>query len=263
MDSLMKILKLFTYTLSAMFLILSACGQALPEQLPDLPFVVTLTPDAQMSEYPTNLPGLVQATEPVAQPTPTITSTTAPASASPLPTEPSFTPTDQATYIPYIPTATETLLPPLELPTEKSREPALAEWTGLPTYPGDSEPGLLFRVDYDPKKWAQTAGNYGEIVLANRVIEYCTLSPWTGRGLPVDWKVTHEIRVIGSATYEINSVSAQDVLKFVSYVGGDKRVLTGFQVSFEQGSEQCLSDAETVLGTLRSFSAIPTFTPSP
>jgi len=240
-----------------MFLLLCACAQQ-----PKLPFVVTLTPEAQPTSAIQNTPRLFQATEPAIQPTPGITNTPAQATItfSPQPVEASSTPTNQTTYIPYLPTATETLLPPLELPTEKPRAPAFIAWTGQPTYPGDSEAGLLFRVDYDPDLWAQTDGNFGDIVLANRKIEYCTISPWTGRGLPVDWKVTHEIRVIGVATFEVNSVSVDDMLKFVSYIGGDGRVLTGFQVSFDQQAEQCQLDAEAILGTLRSFSALPTAT---
>ena len=126
----------------------------------------------------------------------------------------------------------------------------------------DSDPGLLFRVDYDPDVWAQTRGNFGDIVLGNRQIEYCTITPWAGRGLPVDWKVEHEFRIIGSASFDVNIVIEQDVVKFVSYVGGDTRVLTGFQVSFNEQKDKCLQDAEAIFGTLRSFSAIPTATPT-
>jgi hypothetical protein len=138
----------------------------------------------------------------------------------------------------------------------------LVAWTGLPTYPGDSDPGLLFRVDYDPDVWAQTEGNFGDIVLGNREIEYCTVTPWSGRGLPGDWKVEHEFRYIGSAAFDVNTVTFQGVVKFVSYVGGDRRVLTGFQVSFNDQKEQCLQAAEAIFGTLRSLSAIPTITPT-
>ena len=170
-----------------------------------------------------------------------------------------FLPTE--TYIPYLATPTETQLPPLELPTEQLKPPTLLPWSGLPTYLADSDPGMLFRVDYDPKAWAQTAGNFGDIVLANRQIPYCILTPWSGRGLPVDWKVAHEFRNIGSASFDVNTVSSQGVLKFVSYVGGDHHVLTGFQVTFDTQSDACLQAAETVFGTLRSYAAVPTATP--
>jgi len=172
---------------------------------------------------------------------------------------PSLTPGPSFTQV--LPTPTETLLPPLDLPTEKPLAPALVAWTGLPTYLGDSDPGRLFRVDYDPDLWAQTESNFGEIVLANRQIEYCTITPWSGRGLPVDWKVTHEFRYIGSASFDVNIVTYQGVVKFVTYVGGDRRVLTGFQVSFNDQTETCLQHAEAIFGTLRSYAAVPTSTP--
>ena len=177
----------------------------------------------------------------------------------PSPVPPTSTPAP--TFTPFVPTPTETLLPPLELPTERRNAPALVVWTGLPTYPGDSDPGLLFRVDYDPDVWAQTEGNYGDIVLGNRQIEYCTITPWGGRGLPADWKVEHEFRYIGSAAFDVSTVTFQGVVKFVSYVGGDRHVLTGFKVSFDAQKDKCLQDAEAIFGTLRSFSAVPTVTP--
>ena len=224
----------------------------------NFPFIVTVSP-----EVPTFSPVLPSpqaafpeplATEPLAAETATLLAP----SPSPVPS----TSTAAPTLTPSVPTPTETLLPQLELPTERSNAPALVPWTGLPTYPGDSDPGLLFRLDYDPDLWAQTEGNFGDIVLGNRLIDYCTITPWVGRGLPMDWKVEHVFRNIGLAAFDVNTVTYQDVVKFVSYVGGDRRVLTGFQVSFVDQKEQCLQDAEAIFGTLRSFSAIPTSTPA-
>jgi hypothetical protein len=239
--------RLFVVLLLLIFLLAACAPAAVP--IPDvLPVVVTITsepaqailasPPAATSETPafTPLPG--------ASPTLDISAT------------PEFTAT------PTGPTPTETLLPLLELPTEKSGVPALVAWTGLPTYAGDSEAGRLFRLDYDPDIWAQTEGNYGDIVLAHRQIGYCTISPWSGRGLPSDSKVEHEFRLIGNVPYDINTVIIQDNVKFVAYVGGDKRLLTGFQVSFEEQKEQCLQDAEVIFATLRSFAAQPSATPS-
>jgi len=176
---------------------------------------------------------------------------------------PSSTATTRPTSTPVVPTPTETLLPPLELPTELPRLPALISWTGLPTYPADSDIGVLFRVEYDPEIWAQTTGNYGEIVLGSRLVEYCTITPWSGRGLPVGWKVEHEFRVIGSASFDVSTVTEQGVLNFVTYVGGDRSLMTGFQVSFNEQPEACLQAAETLLSSLRSFTAVPTSTPVP
>ncbi len=247
----MKRLTLFAF-LPLFFL--SACGAAAATELPGLPFVVTLSPEVAPFRQPLNSPEPL-ATEPAALPQ------VMPTATRPSPVPPTSTP--RPTSTPFVPTPTETLLPLLELPTERRNAPALVPWTGLPTYPGDSDPGLLFRMDYDPNIWAQTEGNFGDIVLGSRRIDYCTITPWSGRGLPVDWKVEHEFRYIGSAAFDVNTVTYQGELKFVSYVGGDRRVLTGFQVTFNEQKEQCLQDAEAIFGTLRSLSAIPTITPTP
>jgi hypothetical protein len=238
-------------------LVLAACSPA--DLRNALPFMVTITstpaplvlssPSAPPSETP--LPG--------ASPFPTLDLSATPAFT------PTLTVTITATPLPgaSAPTPTETLLPLLDIPTEKPNAPAFVAWTGQATYAGDSEPGRLFRVDYDPDVWAQTTDNFGQIALAHRQIEYCTINAWAGRGLPGDAEVTHESRQLGNLTYDINTVTVGGVVKFVTYVGGDKRLLTGFQVSFQEQQEQCLKDAETILATLRSFAAEPTITPEP
>src|SRR5512133_3290237 len=252
MDSLMKRPALIFLPL---LLLLSACGApAMPAtELPALPFVVTLSPEVEE-------PALTAETLESATMEPSATELLPLETATEAP--PSPTPTASLTFTPAGPTPTETRLPALELPTEKRNAPALVPWTGLPTYPADSDPGLLFRVDYDPDLWAQTEGNFGDIVLAHRNIEYCTITPWGGRGLPPDWKVEHEFRYIGSAGFDVSTVLFQGETKFVAYVGGDRHVLTGFQVTFTDQKEQCLQDAEAVFGTLRSLSAVPTITPT-
>ena len=250
-------------------LLLSACGPASPKQ-PDFPILSTAAPTAETALL------VIETAEPAqvavgidTSVLPTPTDTEIPATYTPIPAteiiaglDLTTTVTPAPTFIVYFPTPTETILPPLDLPTELPRAPARVSWTGMPTYSGDSDPGLLFRVDYDPDAWAQTEGNFGDIVLGNRQIEYCTITPWTGRGLPIDWKVIHEFRYIGSASFDVNTVTVQDVIKFVSYTGGDGRVLTGFQVSFQDQREQCLQSAETILGTLRSYAAVPTIAPT-
>ena len=253
-----------------LFLLLGACGPAVATQSAGLPYMITLTPQAPVAGSSQDSTRLALETEAVS-PTQNLktslpasdTETSAPGPTSTTsPATPTLAPPAPTTIV-YLPTATETLLPQLELPTEQPRAPALVAWTGLPTYPGDSDLGRLFRLDYDPDTWAQTEGLFGDIVLGNRQIEYCTITPWTGRGLPVDWKVTHEFRIIGSASFDVNTVTFQDVTKFVSYIGGDTHVLTGFQVTFNQHPDQCLREAEMVFGTLRSFVSSPTATPSP
>jgi hypothetical protein len=257
MDPMIKRLLCVVFPL---LLLLSACAPgASAFNLPALPFVVTITPRS----LPQNTPTQVKVTEaPVLLPAlwATVTEAATLIPVTQIATLIPATQTESPTNTPVLPTPTETLLPPLELPTEASRPPRLMTWTGLPTYPGDSDPGLLFRVDYDPDKWAQTEGNYGDIVLANRQIEYCTITPWTGRGLPVDWKVSHDFRAIGSTAYDVNTVTSQGVVKFVSYVGGDHHIQTGFQVLFIGQQDQCLLEAEGIFASLRSFAAIPTAT---
>ena len=232
------------YCLLYIAFMLSACGRAEITGLPSIPFMATVTPEISFSLQADNteeqLPTAETATQPV---------------------EPTASLTPAPTVIP--PTPTETLVPAPELPTELPRPPARLAWSGMPTYPGDSTPGFLFRLDYDPELWAQATNAFGDIVLANRGLEYCMIAPWTGRGLPVDWKTTHEFRAIGSSSYDVNIVSAQGQVKFITYTGGEGRIMTGFQVSFNENPETCVQAAEEVLGTLRSFSAIPTVTITP
>ncbi len=225
--------------------LLSACG-AVPAAQPSIPGLVTITPAlapffAPLEPASTSLPPS----------TPTAlrirATTTRPPESTP-------TPRDTAT-LPG-PTPTETLLPLLELPTARAFAPSRMAWTGAPTYPADSEPDLLFRLDYDPRTWVQTDDNFGATVLAHRAIPYCLLIPWSGRGLPAGLQVEHEFRTIGGANFDVHTITRDGNLEFVAYVGGDRKIVTGFQVAFEQQKEQCIEDAEAVLATLRS-------TPSP
>ena len=229
-----------------LMLFLAACG-ALPAQLVDgLPFAVTITPSPGRARPQQVL------NSPEAQASPTLAFT------PPPPPSPTLPPTST----PTAPTPTDTLLPPLDIPTERPNAPAFVAWTGEPTYPGDSEPGRLFRVDYDPDLWAQTKDNFEQVALAHREIPYCAITAWSGRGLPPDARVEHEFRDLGSLPYDVNTVIVGGAPKFVAYVGGDRRLLTGFQVTFQEQREACLLDAETILATLRSFIAEPTITPS-
>jgi len=200
-------------------------------------------------------------------PKPLASPTAEPSQTSAFTSTPAFTLTPTVTITITMPTPTDTLLPPLDIPTEKPNAPSFATWTGEPTYPGDSEAGRLFRVDYDPDVWAQTEDNFAQPALAHRQIEYCTITSWSGRGLPEGAASEHEFRQVGNVSYDVNTVSMDDATKFVTYVGGDQRLLTGFQVSFVGEMETCLQDAETVLASLRSFAAKPTitatFTPEP
>jgi hypothetical protein len=172
------------------------------------------------------------------------------------------TPTSSPTLTPTpLPTPTETPLPPLELPTEIPNAPALLAWDGVPTYPGDSQPGYVFRVLYNPETWALTEDPFGFPALAHRAIPYCVISVTSGRGLPLNVSVEQDILYTKTVTFYVGTAYENGVKKFVTYTGGDGKILTAFQVSFEEQADQCLADAETVLTTLQSvpsFQATPT-----
>lgn len=232
-----------------LLLSLTSCGSAANQ----MPFTVTIT---GLPEKSAASPEIANSPEALRSPTPQPSATI---ELSPTITlSPTLTSTITQTPLP----PTETLLPPLEIPTEKPNMPAFVVWTGEPTYAGDSEPGRLFRVNYDPDVWAQTKDNFEQVVLAHRIIPYCTISSWSGRGLPSDAKVEHIFGQVGDIPFDINYVTMANTMKFATYVGGDKRLLTGFQVSFEEQRDQCMLDAEAILASLRSFIAEPTITPT-
>ncbi len=189
--------------------------------------------------------------------------TQAPASAE---TEPppalTATPTAGEFALNLTPLPTETALPTLALPTESKFAGALEAWDGMPTYLADSQPGFAFRVSYDPSLWANTVDAYGSPALANRTIPGCMIAPTAGRGLPLNGTVDHAVRRIGAISFQVNTAYVNGVRQFVNYVGGDGVVSTGFQVSFAEPADQCLSQAESVLGTLKAV-ALSEATPVP
>lgn len=159
------------------------------------------------------------------------------------------TPTD------ILPTATETLLPPLELPALLPNAPSLLAWDGTPTYLGDSLPGFDFRVMYDPDVWALTEDQFGYPALAHRDIPYCVISVTSGRGLPPNISVEHDILYADKVTLYVGTAFENGVKKFVTYTGGDGTIITAFEVVFGEQADDCLADAETVITTLRSIPA--------
>jgi len=165
--------------------------------------------------------------------------------------EPAQTSTPEPTYTPSV-TPTETQLPPLDLPTEAVNAPARMVWDGTPTYLGDSTPGYSFRVTYDPDLWVVTSDQFGYPALAHRTIEYCVIAVTSGRGLPANITVEHDVLYTNNVTFDVGKAYENGVLKFVTYTGGDRTVITGFEVSFQDQSEVCLADAVTVLSTLKS-----------
>ncbi len=183
--------------------------------------------------------------------------------AQPAPTD-TLTPTSAPFVLDLTPLPTETPLPTVEIPTEAARLPALEVWDGAPTYPADSNPDYYFRVSFDPAAWALTVDNFGLPALAHRAITGCVLSPTVGRGLPPNAAAQHEVRRINGISYQVTTVDLNGVIQSVTYVGGDGRIYTAFQLSLQDRPDQCTQEAEVVLGTLTSVpisQATPVATP--
>jgi len=135
-------------------------------------------------------------------------------------------------------------------------------WDGMPTYLGDSEPGYAFRVTYDPDLWALTTDQMGFPALAHRNIPNCVITPTSGRGLPANTTVEHDVLKTETVTFDVSIVSENGVKKFVTYTGGDGRIVTAFEVVFEEQVDECLADAVMVLSTLTSV-PVSRATPQP
>lgn len=218
-------------------LLAAGCGAAAPTAAP-LPTETT---------GPNTLAPLVVAS-PTAQPAPTETAT----------------PTGAPFVLDLTPLPSETPLPTVEIPTEGARPPALEVWDGLPTYPAESNPDYYFRVSFDPGAWALTVDNFGMPALAHRAITNCILAPTVGRGLPPNAAAQHEVRRIGAISYQVTAVDVNGIRQSVTYAGGDGHVYTAFQLSLQDRPDQCILEAELVLGTLTSvpiWEATPISTP--
>jgi hypothetical protein len=142
--------------------------------------------------------------------------------------------------------------------------PEQLAWDGTPTYLAESIPGFAFRVTYAPELWALTTDQFGFPALAHRTIPGCVISVASGRGLPLNMTVEHEMLNIGDVTLDVGNVFENGVLKFVTYTGGNGTIFTGFQVNFEGQAEECRADAFAVISTLTSVptsQATPTPTP--
>lgn len=202
-------------------LTISSCGGAAATEAPAAPSQDLIEPSVQP---------VLPETTPTSEPTQTL---------EPTPTE-------------ILPTPTETPLPPLELPTEIPNAPSLLAWDGTPTYLGDSQPGYDFRVLYDPDVWALTQDQFGYFAIGHRDIPYCVISVTSGRGLPANVSVEQDILYANTVTLYVGTAFENGVKKFITYTGGDGKVITGFMVSFEEQADQCIADAVTVITTLRS-----------
>lgn len=172
------------------------------------------------------------------------------------------TPAPLPTQTQILLTPTDTPLPTLELPTEIVNAPQRLVWDGTPTYPGDSTPGFVFRVSYDPDLWALTTDQFGFPALAHRNIAGCIISPTSGRGLPATTTVDHDMLHVDAVTFDVGIVSENGVKKFVTYTGGDGTVITGFVVDSVEELDKCVSDAVDVISTLTSV-PVSQATPQP
>lgn len=159
-------------------------------------------------------------------------------------------------------TPSETPLPTLSLPTEAANAPVRQVWDGAPTYPGDSAPGYSFRVTYDPDVWALTTDQFGFPALGHRGIPGCVISVTSGRGLPPNVSVEHEMLQVENISFDVGNAYENGVKKFVTFTGGDGTIITAFEVDFQEESDACLEDAVTVLSTLKSV-PVSQATPAP
>lgn len=175
--------------------------------------------------------------------------------------EPTQTFTPAPTFTPTV-RPTETPLPPLELPTEVVNAPSLLAWDGKPTYLGDSQPGYDFRVFYNPELWALTQDQFGYPAIGHRAIPYCVISVTSGRGLPPNVSVEQDFLYVDDVTFSVGTAFENGAKKFVTYTGGDGKVVTGFEVSFDEQADECLAEAETVLTTFKSV-PVSQSTPEP
>ena len=199
--------------------------------------------------------------EPAATEPPAFQSLEAPTS---IATQAQPTHTLQPTATLILPTQTDTPLPTLELPTEAVNAPEQMAWDGVPTYLAESTPGYAFRVTYDPALWALTTDQFGFPALGHRNISGCVISVTSGRGLPLNMTVEHDVLDTGEVTFDVGNVFENGSLKFVTYTGGNGTIITGFQVSFEDQAEACRAGAIRVVSTLRAVPASQaTPTPAP
>lgn len=63
-------------------------------------------------------------------------------------------------------------------------------------------------------------------------------------------------------TFDVGTAFENGVKKFVTFTGGDGKIITAFEVSFDQESDTCVRDAVSVLSTLKSV-PVSQATPAP
>jgi hypothetical protein len=100
--------------------------------------------------------------------------------------------------------------------------------------------------------WALTTDQFGFPALGHRTIASCVISVTSGRGMPANITVEHDVLYTDNVTFDVGIGFENGVKKFVTYTGGDGTIVTAFEVSFTDQSDACITDAVTVLSTLRS-----------
>lgn len=244
-------------TILILMLLITSCGGAAPATQAPAATEPPPTEAAATEEPATEAPAATE--EPAATEPPAFQSLEAPTRASPQAQSTAIPPPTQ-----IIETPTETPLPTLDLPTEVVNPPEQMVWDGTPTYLAESTPGYAFRVTYDPELWALTTDQFGFPALGHRTIPGCIISVTSGRGLPINLTVEHDVWDTGDAVFDVGNVFENGVLKFITYTGGNANIITGFQVSLEEQADECRAYAIAVLATLtavRSSQATPTPTP--
>jgi hypothetical protein len=221
-----------------LMLFITACGAAAPA-----PTEAPAATEPAATEEPVTEPPAFQSLEAPTNDSPIIDTST------PVPTQ-------------VISTATDTPLPTLELPTEVVNPPLRMVWDGTPTYLAESTPGYSFRVTYDTELWALTTDQFGFPALGHRNIPGCVISVTSGRGLPGNMTVEHDVLYTENITFDVGKVYENGLLKFVTYTGGDGTIISGFEATFEEQVDECLADAVTVLSTLTSV-PVSQATPTP
>lgn len=106
----------------------------------------------------------------------------------------------------------------------------------------------LFAVTFDANKWlwGVTEQNIG--ALMHRKIMRCNITLTAGHGLSPDWSVEHSHKVLGLEEFDVNAVSYEDRLQYITYCNS-WGFYNCFQVSVPDTSGVCVQDAEQVLAT--------------
>jgi hypothetical protein len=242
-----------------LLLLITSCGGAAPAT--QAPAATELPPTEAAATGPPAATEAPPTEEPAATEPPSFQSLEAPTRTASQ-GQPTATLSPASTQI--VSTLTDTPLPTLELPTEVVNAPDKMVWDGTPTYLAESTPGYAFRVSYDPEVWALTTDQFGFPALGHRTIPGCVISVTSGRGLPPNLTVEHDVWDTGDAVFDVGNVFENGALKFITYTGGNANIITGFQLSFEEQPDDCRAHAIAVLATLtavRSSQATPTPTP--